>query len=209
MKQDKDFLARVYSAKNKAELETAYDEWAAKYDDDMHHVCGWTAPNEAAQSLKKVISTDQCILDAGCGTGIVGEELSALGYTNIVGIDLSKGMLEKARLKNVYTKLLQMDLEKPLDFPSQLFDAVISVGVLTIGHVSPAALKELIRVTKKLGYIVFTMRIDVYENNGFKQAQEALEKKKAWKKTWKSPPFTALTDEGENIECNTWVYQIL
>lgn len=206
---EEDFLDRVYTAKNRLELETAYDDWAKQYDDDMHHICSWKAPKEAALCLKDYVPIDRSILDAGCGTGIVGEELFALGYKNIVGIDLSNGMLEKARLKNVYTKLTRMDLEKPLEFASELFDAVISVGVLTHGHVSASALDEMIRVTKKLGYIIFTMRLDVYLENGFKEAQDRLEQSKKWKKVWKSPNFTALTDQGEDIQCNTWLYQKL
>ena len=34
------------------------------------------------------------ILDAGCGTGLVGIELKKYGYSNIEGVDFSQSMLD-------------------------------------------------------------------------------------------------------------------
>jgi predicted TPR repeat methyltransferase len=41
-------------------------------------------------------------LDLGCGTGLVGEYLAKIGYTNIDGVDASEGMIRLANAKNVY-----------------------------------------------------------------------------------------------------------
>jgi predicted TPR repeat methyltransferase len=46
----------------------------------------------------------------GCGTGLVGAELKVRGFTNIMGIDASKGMLEVAALKNAYSDLRELFL---------------------------------------------------------------------------------------------------
>lgn len=44
------------------------------------------------------------ILDLGCGTGLAGDKFKSISKT-IVGIDISEGMLDKARNKGIYTDL--------------------------------------------------------------------------------------------------------
>lgn len=52
---------------------------------------------------------DWAVLDLGCGTGLVGQELAPFSG-QLVGVDLSGKMLEKARARNVYQRLLHGDL---------------------------------------------------------------------------------------------------
>ena len=44
-----------------------------------------------------------------------------------------------------------------------MFDAVICAGTFTCGHVGPEALREMVRITKKGGYICFTVRKQEWE----------------------------------------------
>ena len=46
-------------------------------------------------------SKESKIIDFGCGTGLVGVELTKNGFTNIVGIDGSQEMLEVAKSKQM------------------------------------------------------------------------------------------------------------
>ena len=46
------------------------------------------------------------ILDAGCGTGLVGIALLRCGYRHIDGFDLSEGMVAKARQTGAYRSLI-------------------------------------------------------------------------------------------------------
>ena len=73
--------------------------------------------------------------------------------------------MNKARQKIFYTELYQQVLGETLDFSTNFFDAVISVGVFTYNHAPSHAFDELIRITKPGGYIIFTMRPDFYEIN--------------------------------------------
>jgi SAM-dependent methyltransferase len=59
---------------------------------------------------------------------------SKRGYTNLTAMDLSAGMLERARKKNADAEFHCMTIGKPFGFPPDSFDGVISVGVLTVGH---------------------------------------------------------------------------
>ena len=130
------------------ELEERYDQWAAEYDKDLAEEFAWNSPQKASDLFSKHVDRSAKILDAGAGTGLVGECLARAGYGNLVAMDLSRGMLEEAKGKNVYNGFHQMVLGGPLDFSTDEFDAVISVGVLTQGHASANSFDELVRITK-------------------------------------------------------------
>ncbi len=98
-------LRGVYEARNSEELAKLYDEWATDYERDVLGY-GYTTPAIMAGFLGRyVASGDGLVLDAGVGTGIMGEILVPLGYENLTGIDLSRRMLDLAREKGVYREL--------------------------------------------------------------------------------------------------------
>ena len=69
------------------------------------------------------------VLDLGCGTGLCGLGLEAR-CTELIGIDLSKQMLIKAKEKNAYTHLENVDLTKYLKNSKLKFDVMIAADVL-------------------------------------------------------------------------------
>ena len=90
---------------------------AQDYERDMQERYGYTLPQRGAERLVKHLADgSSLILDAGTGTGLVGQFLSEYGYGGIVGIDLSPRMLAEARAKNVYRELYLMTLGEPWDF---------------------------------------------------------------------------------------------
>ena len=147
------------------------------------------------------------ILDAGAGTGILGENLFVMGYKDLVGIDLSAGMLEVARKKGVYRNLLQMTLGQKLDFADNSFAATVSMGVFTEGHAPSESFDELIRITEPRGYIIFSVRADVYLNQGFKKKQDSLKKERKWRLVEQTEPFQALPLENSKIYNLIFVYR--
>jgi SAM-dependent methyltransferase len=116
------------------------------------------------------------IFDAGVGTGILGEILSILGYRNLSGVDMSDGMLAKARARNVYGDLRNRVLGEALDFETGSVAVVVSTGVLTTGHAPPSALDELVRITRSGGYLIFNISTSAWNENGFKEKVGAFEK---------------------------------
>ena len=158
--------------------------------------------------MVRYVPKDARILDAGAGTGLVGKLLSQRGYTNLIAMDLSDGMLSEARKKNAYREFYQMVMGKPLDFPSDSFDAVISVGVLTVGHAPASSLDELVRVTRPDGHVVFTLRPDVYEGSGFKEKHAQLESQGKWRLVEVSDPVQVLPKGEPDVFHRVWVYRI-
>ncbi|MBN2239213.1 MAG: class I SAM-dependent methyltransferase [Dehalococcoidales bacterium] len=199
----------IYSSKDNRELEERYDVWASDYDEDLDKGYGWLGPKKAVECFVKYVPKDAKVLDAGAGTGLVGQLLAEQGYKDITAMDLSKGMLEEARKKNAYNRFDQMVMGETLGYDTDYFDAVISVGTMTVGHAPASSLDELVRVTKPGGYIVYSLRPDVYAENGFKEKHEALEKEGKWKLVEEGEKFQTLPTGEPDVYHQDWVYQVL
>ena len=136
MKKDVDEKLDIYKITKSEDLLKYYQNWTKKnkYNQDMVDL-NYTAPKETVLLLKKYALNNKCkILDAGCGTGLVGIELKKNGYSNIVGVDFSQNMLGLIP-KNIYKKIEKIDLNKPLKFKTNMYDVVMCVGTFTYGHV--------------------------------------------------------------------------
>jgi len=198
----------IYRSRNNAELERRYDQWSKKYDSDLDEGFGWIGPQRAVEFFTRYVPKKARILDAGAGTGLVGELLAEEGYKYIVAIDLSPGMLREAQKKNVYRACYRMVMGEDLDFQANSFNAVISIGVLTVGHAPVSSLDELIRITKPGGHIIFSLRPDTYRDKGFKQKQDGLEAEGKWKLVEVSEEFQALPKGEPDVYHQVWVYQV-
>jgi len=198
----------IYSSRNNQELTERYDQWAKDYDAELEQDFEWQGPQRTAEFFTRYVPRTARILDAGAGTGLMGEILVELGYHDLVAMDLSLGMLEKARKKNLYREFHQMVMGEPLDYATDSFDAVVSTGVLTVGHAPASSLDELVRITRPGGHIVFTLRPDVYEKNRFKEKQAALESEGKWKFVEASEKFQTLPKGEPDVYHQVWVYQV-
>ena len=58
-------------------------------------------------------------------------------------------------------------LGEPLAFTTGQFAAVVCFGVFTPGHAPPAALDELVRVTRRSGHLIFTVSTAAWRDAGF------------------------------------------
>lgn len=159
-------LGAVYAAKAPGEIAEAYDRWAETYEAEMR-AAGYRHPSVALALLARHLPGGAGpVLDAGAGTGIVGEWLVIVGYPRIEALDISQGMLAVAARKGVYGALHQLALGGSLPFADAAYAAVISTGVFTTGHVGAEALPELIRITRPGGVLVITVKDTVW-HGGF------------------------------------------
>jgi len=158
-------LGEVYGARSAAELAAVYDRWSETYDDYMEGV-GYRHPAICVALLARhVPAGPHRLLDAGVGTGIVGEFLDLLGYRVIDGIDISQGMLDRAAGKGIYADLRIADITAPLALASDSYRAAISCGVFTTGHVGSEGLDQLLAICQTGGHLVFTVKAGVWQED--------------------------------------------
>ena len=198
----------VYSSRNNAELAERYDQWAKDYDSDIEQDFGWLTPRKASEALARHVAKDAQVLDAGAGTGLVGQVLASMGYTKLLAMDFSAGMLDEARKKGIYQEFHRMVMGEALGFGAGTFDAVVSVGVFTVGHAPASSLDELVRITRAGGHVVFSLRPDVYLDSGFKEKQEALAAAGKWRLVEEGEKLQPLPKGEPEVLHQVWVYQV-
>ncbi|KAI3110134.1 hypothetical protein CBS147333_5055 [Penicillium roqueforti] len=174
------YLSQARASSSTEDCMALYEKWAASYDDEVGDSAqDYVAPVLVAQAaVKHGLSngaTNSVILDAGCGTGLVGVALSMAQAKAIDGIDLSPAMLSVARKTGIYRDLTVADMNRPIDKADGTYDLVSCVGTFTLGHVGPdPALRELVRVAKNKGVVVSTILQEIFVSGGFQAEVEKL-----------------------------------
>ncbi|MDW6021685.1 class I SAM-dependent methyltransferase [Mesorhizobium sp. BAC0120] len=202
-------LDLVYSAKTPEELAAGYAKWAATYDGETAAL-GYCLPFQITAWVTRYVPAGEGpLLDAGCGTGLSGPALKALGYGDIAGLDLSADMLAIAGSRGAYGELKQAELGSQLPWPDGYFRAFFSTGVFTIGHAPAAGLHELARITEKGGHAIFTVRDQVLEAGGFHAVFAELERRGKWRPVEESDWFRAYAVAEPEAQVKAFVFEIM
>lgn len=124
-------------------------------------------PTGIRKARKRLISQAKGrVLELGVGTG-----LNLPLYRNVeevIGVDISRKMLEKARRKRteVPVKLIQADA-RSLPFPNKSFDTVVSTFFLCVVPEKERVIREIKRVLKPNGSLL-AMECSPPENRAFR-----------------------------------------
>jgi len=145
---------------SRAEREVIHGRWLAEQQTEK--VWGWDTPAGRLRAQRRAqlimdgaqLERGRRALEIGCGTGLFTKMFAASG-ADIVAVDISGELLEKARERNLppdQVKFLEKrfedcDLEGP-------FDAVVGSSVLHHLDVD-AALPQILRLLKPGGYLSF------------------------------------------------------
>lgn len=175
MSKGRDFLDRIYALEDDGDVQAFYDDAAREYDEILLSDIGYVSPVVCARAIAPHLpDRNAMVIDLGCGTGLAGQALAALGYSHIDGVDFSTQMLALARSRKCYASLAQGDLNASLDLPSGRYAAAISVGVLG-QHVLPAVLDEVLRIVAPGGVVCFSVNERAFDSFGFRDKIEALQ----------------------------------
>lgn len=149
---------------SREEVSALYDFWAKRYEIDQRD-SRYIAPQIMGANLAKHLEMPTpWILDVGCGTGLAGQYLrQELEGSVLVGIDLSSGMLRKAKRKNAYASLIRGDFCRGNVFPNRSFDATICVSVFEHFENLEMPLAEMARVTNE--FIAFYVLLEFYRTD--------------------------------------------
>ena len=137
-----------------------WDKRGSDYDHSPGHGIHSEHEKEAWKSLlRQALGTENEkleVLDVGCGTGVIALLLAELGH-NVTGIDLSEGMLkkakEKARTFNLPVEFKNGDAED-LPFEDEAFDATTNRHLLWTLPNPEQAMEEWKRVLKPEGKVI-------------------------------------------------------
>ncbi len=122
MNADRDRTA--WLDERRAAVVAEYDAEAEGYDDDPYPA---TSHATFVRRLLETCPAGGTVLDAPCGTGAYFELVRASGR-QVVGIDQSGGMLAKARLRQIATRLVHVGLQE-LSFDAE-FDGAMTIDAM-------------------------------------------------------------------------------
>lgn len=109
-----------------------FDDFADSFDEQLLKNLGYRAPQVLAEALAGVLpapSGNLDVLDAGCGTGLCAPLLRPYARY-LTGVDLSGGMVEKARARGGYDVLEMAELTRFLQAHPQTYDVLVSADTL-------------------------------------------------------------------------------
>jgi predicted TPR repeat methyltransferase len=191
-------LGAAYDAKGPEEVAALYDRWSDSYEGEMARA-GYRHPTICLALLARHLPRgSQPLLDAGAGTGLIGEWLGIMGYPIVEALDISEGMLAQASRKNVYVALHRLALGSDLPFTDGAFAGIIAAGVFTSGHVGVEGLDELVRICTPGGVIVLTVKNTLWEE-GFAGRIAELEAAGVVSRAEETEPYVSMPGEAGTV----------
>jgi len=134
-----------------------FDGYANKFDDHLTGLLGYQAPQILMNQFKRHQNYKiHQMLDLGCGTGLCGESFVAHAQL-ITGVDISEKMLEQAKAKKIYSKLICTDIVDFLKNTTEKYDLVVSADVFIYMGELDHIIKDVASTLKINGLFSFTI----------------------------------------------------
>ena len=138
-----------------------FDRFADTFDESLEKL-HYAAPGLLTAALTEVIPFTEkrlAVLDAGCGTGLCGPLLRSTAR-QLVGVDLSAGMLAKARERQVYDELHESELVAFMRAHAREYDVVISADTLVYFGALEDAMSGAANALRPDGVLAFTVEAE-------------------------------------------------
>lgn len=140
-----------------------FDNYAFHYDEHLQTTLHYTLPAHLLNMLQQSnLQPSLDILELGCGTGLCGEKLREISE-NLYGVDISSKMLEKARQKNIYKKLVLDDIAHFLATEQQNYDLIIAADVFPYFGDLTLLFKSIQKRLLPTGLFIFSTEISDVE----------------------------------------------
>jgi predicted TPR repeat methyltransferase len=138
---------------------TGLFERAAPDFDTVLADLGYRAPQLVFESAAAVLDPGAValeVLDLGCGTGLCGDWFRPLAR-RLVGVDLSPGMLERARARGCYDELICQELTGYLKRCEERFDLITAADVFCYFGDLTAVFASISGLLRPGGRFVFSL----------------------------------------------------
>ena len=151
----KSYLNDVYDGGTNDSREL-YASWASTYDNEVQKN-GYVTPERVAKALKDIVTNQsEVILDYGCGTGLSGSALQAVGFTNIDGLDVSQEMVTLAEKKSIYKRLTVFDPSTKIPVHADQYKIITAIGVIGAGAAPLEVFDNLFSLLPPSGLFAFS-----------------------------------------------------
>lgn len=141
-----------------AYVSVVFDRYAATFDKSLASL-KYQAPDLVAAALaadRGAPAASLDILDAGCGTGLCAPLVA--GFTRAIdGMDLSRGMLERAAQRRLYRSLDLLEITAGMHARSGAYDVVISADTFCYFGDLTALLAACAATLKPGGTLIFSV----------------------------------------------------
>jgi predicted TPR repeat methyltransferase len=135
-----------------------FDGFAASFDGVLGGLA-YRAPQLVADRVAALVgpaAASLSVLDAGCGTGLCAPLIKPYAR-RLVGVDLSPGMLERARLTELYDELVESDLTAFMAAQDAAFDLIVSADTLCYFGALLPLFRAAAQTLRGGGRLVFTL----------------------------------------------------
>jgi predicted TPR repeat methyltransferase len=111
-----------------AYVQQLFDAYAGQFESHLVQSLDYRVPELLAQLVSRHGGPCEQALDLGCGTGLCAAPLKAL-VQRLHGVDLSAGMLDRARATGLYERVWQADIAEHLHATHERYALVVAADV--------------------------------------------------------------------------------
>ncbi len=151
-------------------IKQVFDQFAATFESDLGRLnyCGPQLIQDALRREFPNATMFDCVLDAGCGTGLCGPVLREFAR-QLIGVDLSPKMLQVAEQRQLYDALMEAELCAYLNTQPAKFDLIACAD--TFGYFGDLILPftAAYHALRDNGRLLVTVELgDVSEETGYR-----------------------------------------
>lgn len=141
-----------------AYVRALFDVYAPSFDDSLRGFLAYQAPEKLVAAIGEALGGRRGldVLDLGCGTGLAGPLLRPFAR-RLEGIDLSPGMLAKARERGVYDALWAGEITEELGASTASYDLIAAVDVLVYFGALEVLFERVVQRLAPGGLFAFTV----------------------------------------------------
>jgi predicted TPR repeat methyltransferase len=139
-------------------VKSVFDEFAATYDEALKQL-GYQGPQLIASAVSAQFGSPPhqlVVLDAGCGTGLCGPVLRPFSR-QLIGVDLSTEMVERARERNVYDDVVVAELTEYMKGQPNRFDLIVAADTFNYFGALEEPLANAAGALQETGLLIFTL----------------------------------------------------